>query len=236
MNSKSVTYLNHESATITLQGGPCTTFTIFGSPYSPAKDMWAFGYASEDAPSMWSKIPLDCDIVLTHTPPKYHLDERSDRRAAGCEALRQALWRVRPRLMVCGHIHESRGAHMIKWDLSMSNLKFKEHKSEDWLDPGIGNNKQSLIDLSSKSKRPLVNDGSGVDGTTGLETSRGAGGLVPSARCDVEALSGRMGRQETCIVNAAIMRSSWPHLKKKTFNKPIVVDIDLPVSIDNEYS
>jgi len=62
-------------------------------------------------------------------------------------------------------------------------------------------------------------------------TTRGQGGVPPSARCDLQALSGRMERRETCVVNAAIMSSSWPHPRgAKKLNKPIVVDIDLPIS------
>lgn len=43
----------------------------------------------------------------------------------------------------------------------------------------------------------------------------------------VDPLEGRMGRKETCVVNAAIMAASYGGPKR--FNKPIVVDIDLPV-------
>ncbi len=59
---------------------------------------------------------------------------------------------------------------------------------------------------------------------------RGQGGIPPSGRCDTEALSERMTRRETCVINAAIMASSWPHSTNnvKRYNKPIVVDIDLP--------
>jgi hypothetical protein len=39
----------------------------------------------------------------------------------------------------------------------------------------------------------------------------------------------RTGRRETCIVNCAIMATGWPHTGGKRFNKPIVVDLDLPV-------
>ena len=42
-----------------------------------------------------------------------------------------------------------------------------------------------------------------------------------------------MERKETCIINAAVMASSWPHKSGggggKKYNKPVVVDIDLPV-------
>jgi hypothetical protein len=281
-DSPSIIWLKHEAAIINLTSptGPRTTFKIFGSPLSPASGMWAFGYGSEEAENIWNRVPLDSDIVMTHTPPKYHLDERKDRRAVGCEALRNTLWRVRPRLAICGHVHEGRGADIVRWDLDHPNIKYKEANVERWEDPGRGNKKMSLVDLSSKIKRPIENNGSrgdfnieeparkphhsmtGLSGdptklssapaspkravgsavsriTTSLlavppETvppaTRGQGGLPPSQRCDLEALSGRLGRKETCIINAAIVASSWPHGPGgRKFNKPIVVDIDLPV-------
>ena len=276
-NSSSILWLNHESAIVDLKSpdGPRTTFRIFGSPFSPANGMWAFGYRAEEAEHIWDKIPLDSDIVITHTPPKYHCDETKERRAAGCEALREALWRVRPRLLFCGHVHEGRGAERIRWDLGASNVKYKEDSVKRWEDPGKDNKKLSLIDLTAKGGDMIQNNGSVGDWELNLrphilrqsgpfipclETSvpdsissnatsvsrvktdlldvsteflppanRGQGGIPPSQRCDLEALSGRLGRHETYIVNAAIMASSWPHGSGgKKFNKPIVVDIDLP--------
>jgi hypothetical protein len=247
--------------------------------------MWAFGYGPDEASQIWDRIPLDSDIVVTHTPPKYHCDESKERRAAGCPALREALWRVRPRLAICGHVHEGRGAERVRWDLGVSNVKYKEWSTEPWIDPGLGNKRMSLVDLTRKSETVIEKDGSVGDGTvdissgdlgpskhklptllptipthkieesvpgskrtakvgisqitnsilafppeTMLPATRGQGGVPPSLRCDLEALSGRLGRRETCIVNAAIMTSSWPHgAGGKRFNKPIVVDIDLPV-------
>lgn len=51
-----------------------------------------------------------------------------------------------------------------------------------------------------------------------------------SSRCDVEALRGRMGRKETAVVNAAIVRTNYPHTGGKKIGKPIVLDLNLPVS------
>jgi hypothetical protein len=230
---------------------------------------------------LWDKIPLDADITVTHTPPKFHCDETRERRAAGCEALRCRLWRVRPRLAICGHVHEGRSVEVVKWDLGMSNIKYKEIGVERWVDPGENNKKLSLVDLTAKGRKMISNDGSvgdlsgedvanpsgitfqlentniapstvkekasrvslekglstvaasllAVPTTSHIPATRGQGGVPPSNRCDLEALSGRMGRKETCVINAAIMASSWPHKGTggKKFNKPIVVDIDLPV-------
>jgi hypothetical protein len=289
--SSSIIWLKHEAAVVSLSSssGPHTTFKIFGSPFSPAKGMWAFGYGPDEGPNIWDRIPLDSDIVVTHTPPKYHCDETKERRAAGCEALRMALWRIRPRLAICGHVHEGRGAERIRWDLDVSNIKYKELGVERWEDPGLGNKKTSLLNISSKSKAPIQNDGSvgnwksdedilasvpsslplqlspsrqdtkqpsrsskrspsrspertvdqGISRvTSGLlavppevlaSATVGQGGIPPSKRCDLEALSGRMGRRETFVINAAMMASSWPHgLGGRKYNKPIVVDLDLP--------
>ena len=61
--------------------------------------------------------------------------------------------------------------------------------------------------------------------------TRGQGGIPPTGRSDLEALMGRLGRKETCIVNAAIMASSYPYTGAggERYNKPIVVDLELPV-------
>lgn len=132
---------------------------MFGSPWSPAYGLWAFGYSPENASRIWEKsIPLSTDVVITHTPPKYHCDESRQRGAAGCEILRQKLWRVRPSLVVCGHVHEGRGAERVLWDLETPNVTYKEVMTGYWTDPGDGSKKQSLIDLSSKSSAPLSNN------------------------------------------------------------------------------
>lgn len=155
----SIKFLSHESIEIRLTkpDGPKTSFKVFGSPYSPARGRWAFGYSGEEAEQLWSKIPLDADIVVTHTPPKYHCDETSNRGAAGCEVLRRHLWRVRPSLFICGHVHEGRGVERVLWDLSSSHVKYKEVDTRYWIDPGLGKKKQCRIDLTAGATLPLDN-------------------------------------------------------------------------------
>ncbi|CAG9994065.1 unnamed protein product [Clonostachys byssicola] len=272
-SSPSITYLNHTSQSIRLTSpdGPRTQFKVFGSPYSPRHGLWAFYYDApispstySDLPRIWDDIPLDADVVVTHTPSRTHCDETDERRATGCEALRRALWRVRPRLAVCGHIHDGRGAERVTWDLTSRNVAFAERSVARWTDPapGMESSKISLVDLTGRRLTPsLANDGSrgdyrgrtstsstttrtaatavagpvtlGSDVAVDAQVCRGTIGLggddPQSSRCDWEALGGRMGREETCIVNAAIMKSRYPHVGGKQFNKPIVVDLDLPV-------
>lgn len=132
----SIVFLQHEAATIRLTraDGPQTTFKVFGSPYSPANSngphsshsrhgqrTWAFQYAPADADRLWDAIPLDTDVVVTHTPPYSHCDRR-DRQgegegvSVGCPGLRRALQRVRPAMAVSGHVHKSRGYEDVFWN------------------------------------------------------------------------------------------------------------------------
>ncbi|OCL08398.1 Metallo-dependent phosphatase [Glonium stellatum] len=277
IDSSSITYLKHEAATIRLQAptGPHTEFKVFGSPYSPVLSTWAFQYSEAEGVKLWDSIPLDTDVVVTHTPPKNHRDATGRGHSTGCEALRQALWRVRPRLAICGHIHEGRGVERVRWNLDGCQCRFIEAGTEAWTDPGTGNNKQSLVDLTLRGGNSLDNDGASTRHDASSSASRwpssegggqpqipkstfrsediqgrlGGGmkeravlqcltetageSLVEDDRAvpgtpDDEALKGRAGRQETCVINAAIMASSWGGGPKR-FNKAIVVDIDLPV-------
>ncbi|KAI9703697.1 MAG: hypothetical protein M1836_007467 [Candelina mexicana] len=259
-SSPTITYLNHSATAIHLpapKGYECT-FKVFASPYSPAKGLWAFSYPLSKGSTLWDQIPLDADIVITHTPPHFHCDSAHGKDPAGCGALRQALWRVRPRLAICGHIHEGRGAEIVRWDPRMQDGMYREERVISWEDPGKGNKKQSLLDLTARSGMALHNDGSTEEvespmnnravQTTPIVTygEHPAPSLPslsletpdkcvqddqpPSKPRNTEACPGRVGRQETCIINAAIMASSWPHKGSggKKYNKPIVVDIDLP--------
>jgi hypothetical protein len=282
--AKTLTYLLHESRTFQLTSptGPRTTFSVFGSPWSPAwGGAWAFQYPPSNNPfetnhaakTLWGAIPLDTDIVITHGPAHTHCDESRSREAAGCEILRQQLWRVRPRLALCGHIHEARGAERVRWDLESKNTRYAEIGRTGWQDPNPDSDKNALINLTAKSGAPLDNDGSrcpansdpkpkfksksyqGVGGRKEGQGTSGQGdekeeidkeeknaakpgigtlglrGDPDSARRDREALAGRLGRRETCFINCAIQHLSYPHSRgpSRRLNKPIVVDIDLPV-------
>lgn len=156
----SIKYLNHESVEICLSQdkAPRVQFKVFGSPYSPVNGLWAFGYTPEEASGLWDQIPFDVDIVVTHTPPRYHCDGSRLHRAVGCEALHKKLRQVRPQLVVCGHIHEGRGAERVLWDYPSLSANNGESSVRYWIDPGHDNKKQSLLDLFAKGGLPLENN------------------------------------------------------------------------------
>jgi Icc-related predicted phosphoesterase len=130
--SLGVTYLEEGTHEFTLTNG--AKFSIYASPYTPQDSRLsksAFQYpTSEDRfnppnavrPS-WatstvtdqSIIPASVDIVMTHGPPKYILDETYDKRSAGCEHLWRALVASKPLLHCFGHIHTGWGVQRIAW-------------------------------------------------------------------------------------------------------------------------
>ena len=54
---------------------------------------------------------METDVLITHTPPRYHLDLN-----LGCAGLLKEIWRVRPRLHVFGHVHSGHGREAVFWD------------------------------------------------------------------------------------------------------------------------
>lgn len=87
---------------------------IWGSPYTEKfryqnPSYMAFSLDSDDdLKEHFDLIPDDTDILVTHSPPAGILDRCLSRRA-GSEALRQTMFRVKPKLMVFGHIHQCGG-------------------------------------------------------------------------------------------------------------------------------
>jgi calcineurin-like phosphoesterase family protein len=249
--SPTIQYFQHETRILTLTNHDHTEvrLKVFGSPFTPGRRSRAFGYPPETAAMVWDAIPLDADIVVTHIPAKYHLDESRAAGPVGCPQLREMLWRVRPKLFVCGHIHEGRGAQVVEWDLQTPNVKFKEVSATDIPDQTSSTKKAFRIDASSSTKSPLRNDaaqgdlvpcsrrvklqGSDIDENDrpkppGL-ARRGLGHVTGEVNGDQEAILGREGRAETLMVNPSYVPArnlSRSHRQGRTFNKPVIVDLD----------
>lgn len=82
---------------------------IWGSPVTPVNG--AFGRGDpRDRERMYSAIPEDVDILITHGPP-YGILDSTDESAepAGDRELRNTVRRVKPRLHIFGHIHAGYG-------------------------------------------------------------------------------------------------------------------------------
>lgn len=98
-----VFYLKEEE--LTLQG-----IRIWGSPYTPWYYRWAFN--KQRGPAMakhWNSIPKDTDILLTHGPAYGMLDQVLNEQHAGDRDLLKKVLEIKPKVHVCGHIHEAYG-------------------------------------------------------------------------------------------------------------------------------
>lgn len=140
-NIPGVIYLEHEGHEFDFKG---RHIRIFGSPYTldSAKQNWAFQYSPNEADEIWRQV-LDVDILITHSPPAGLLDASKHWIDGGCPALLRHVKRIKPRLHIFGHHHEGRGACTIVWD----------GDTLPWTDPGAGNRKQSLLDLTRVSNQ-----------------------------------------------------------------------------------
>jgi Icc-related predicted phosphoesterase len=85
--------------------------TIYGSPYQPEFNGWGFNLPRGQAlREKWKKVPANVDILLTHGPPVGRLDLCSDKQRSGCvDLLDEIQVRIKPRVHIFGHVHESYG-------------------------------------------------------------------------------------------------------------------------------
>jgi Icc-related predicted phosphoesterase len=87
---------------------------IYGSPWQPWFFDWAFNLErGEEIKQKWDLIPDDTDILITHCPPFGILDIVQGQNQ-GCEELLKAIYRIRPKYHIFGHIHEGYGRSIIE--------------------------------------------------------------------------------------------------------------------------
>lgn len=119
---RDIHYLQHAALTLQFHSGQ-RQLNVYGAPQIPlcGGSDFAFQYPREH--DAWSDtIPEDTDVLVTHTPPQYHLDLPA---ALGCKYLLAEVWRTRPRVHVFGHVHAGRsdlvgrlksGREVVRWD------------------------------------------------------------------------------------------------------------------------
>lgn len=89
---------------------------IYGTPWVPIISYsWAFEAESDRLREKFDKIPEGVDILLTHTPPRLDyvdvsLEYGVDSEKFGSHELADAIFKKRPKLAFCGHIHS--GSHI----------------------------------------------------------------------------------------------------------------------------
>jgi uncharacterized protein len=90
-----------------------------GVPITPWE--WSFDLDDEGASEKLAACP-DGAILVLHSPPQGHCDEGGGGDHFGSSALLSAIEEKRPRLAVCGHIHESWGCESRVGETPIHNL------------------------------------------------------------------------------------------------------------------
>ncbi|KAL4945359.1 Metallo-dependent phosphatase-like protein [Aspergillus oleicola] len=111
---------------------------IFGSPLTPQYTLSAFQYPSHLSRSTWTnKIPCNIDILITHGPPRLYLDfdpnnQGGGLRHTGDPYLTAEIGRVRPRLVVFGHIHVGYGREDLVLDFVRRGFEDVQNRLGEW--------------------------------------------------------------------------------------------------------
>ena len=98
--------------------------TIFGLGYAVPETPfggWSCDLSEEEAERMMAACE-SADILVLHSPPKGVADVTSTGQSVGSTALRAAVERIAPKLVLCGHIHDSWGQTGAIGDSRVVNL------------------------------------------------------------------------------------------------------------------
>jgi predicted phosphohydrolase len=107
-------YLQHSSITLRFPKHGNRQLEFYGAPQIPACGGDDFAFQYERHEDIWfSAIPQSTDILITHTPPRHHLDLPT---GLGCAHLLKEVWRVRPKVHIFGHVHAGYGRENVFWD------------------------------------------------------------------------------------------------------------------------
>jgi hypothetical protein len=125
--------VTHQGLRIAGLGG--SNPTPFNTPYE---------LSDEEAEERLKALTSPIDILISHTPPYgTRCDRPANREHAGSLPVRRFVERVRPRLVVCGHIHESRAIDYVGPTLI--------------LNPGAAvNNNYAVVELAPQPSAQLL--------------------------------------------------------------------------------
>jgi len=92
----------------------------YGVPVTPFGD-WSCDLTEGAAAEMLDRCD-GADVLIVHSPPKGYGDTTSQGLPVGSTAVRDAVERVQPGLVLCGHIHDSWGYRGVIGRTQVANL------------------------------------------------------------------------------------------------------------------
>lgn len=85
--------------------------TFYGSPWQPSFMNWAFNLErGAEIQEKWNLICNNVDVLITHGPAFGILDKIYNGENTGCENLLTKIEEIKPKVHICGHIHEGYGS------------------------------------------------------------------------------------------------------------------------------
>jgi len=103
---------------------------FYGSPWQPEFQNWAFNlHRGKEIQEKWDLISNNIDVLITHGPVFGLLDKIFSGENVGCEALLTKVEAIKPKVHICGHIHEGYGELIhqgIKFiNASVTNVRYQ---------------------------------------------------------------------------------------------------------------
>ncbi len=94
----------------------CEGLHFWGSPWSDQFFDWAWMKAPEKLAPHYQAIPEGIDVIITHQPPisagvNYISSKGTYEERIGSKELEAELPRIKPKLVVCGHLHSGHGEY-----------------------------------------------------------------------------------------------------------------------------
>lgn len=117
-------------------------YKFYGTPWTPTFYDWWYMASETRLDEIYGQIPEGLDVLITHGPPKWILDQNLRNDHCGSEALARHVQRAKPEHHIFGHIHQSHGEKAFNGTL-FHNVAVLD----DWYAPVY---KPTIIDLEKK--------------------------------------------------------------------------------------